>query len=151
MSEQITTIANYLTALTPERREAMEQLRQTILQALPKGFAECMSYGMIGYVVPHTIYPKGYHCNTKLPLPFINIGSKKNGLVMHHLGLYGMPSLCNWFVAEYAKQPNTKLDMGKGCVRFKNSKAIPFALIAELAGKITVAAYIAHVESTYSK
>jgi len=137
MKSQATTIEEYMEQLPAERQKPMQDLRTTILENLPEGFEETISYGMIGYVVPHSVYPKGYHCTPKLPLPFISLGSQKNYIVMHHMGLYGDTQLLQWFQDEYARRVPTKLDMGKGCVRFKKPEQIPHDLIADLVGKIT--------------
>ena len=106
---------------------------------------------MLGYVVPHSIYPKGYHCNPKQELPFINIASQKNFISLHHLGLYANNSLLEWFVSEYPKHSTYKLDMGKGCVRFKKMEAIPFELIEQLVSKITVTEWILFYENNLIK
>ena len=150
MQSTATTVNEYIASLPEERKAAMTKLRKIIKKNLPKGFEEVMSYGMIGYVVPHSIYPKGYHCNPKLPLPFINIGSQKNYIAMHHMGVYANKSLLEWFVAAYEKLP-TKLDMGKGCIRFKKIEEIPFDLIGELAKKIDVQAWIEMIETNTAK
>lgn len=142
MQSTAKTVDNYLNELPEERKIAFLKLRNSILNNLPKGFEEEMSYGMLGYVVPHSIYPDGYHCNPKLPLPFINIGSQKNFIVLHHLGIYANPELLEWFTTEYPKHSLQKLDMGKGCIRFKKLDQIPFDLIAELARKMTVEEWI---------
>lgn len=128
----------YLQELPVERKEAMKTLRNTILKNLPKGFKEGMNYGMLGYVVPHELYPGGYHCNPKLPLPFACIASQKNYIAFYHMGIYGMPKLQKWFVDEYPKHSTGKLDMGKGCVRFKRPEHIPYKLIGELIKKVSV-------------
>lgn len=141
MPTTATTINEYINSLPEDRKAAVTKLRKTIKANLPKGFEEVMSYGMIGFVVPHSIYPSGYHCNPKLPLPFINIGSQKNYIVLHHMGVYANTNLLDWFVAAYEKVP-AKLDMGKGCIRFKKSEEIPFELIGELAKKVTVQQWI---------
>jgi uncharacterized protein YdhG (YjbR/CyaY superfamily) len=142
MQSTAKTVNDYIDELPEERKEAFLKLRNGILNNLPKGFEEQMSYGMLGYVVPHSIYPSGYHCNPKLPLPFISIGSQKNFIVLHHLGIYANTDLLEWFTAEYPKYGNHKLDMGKGCIRFKKLGQIPFDLIAELAGKVTMEDWI---------
>ncbi|MEO5783551.1 MAG: DUF1801 domain-containing protein [Ginsengibacter sp.] len=147
MTSKATTPEQYVKELPADRKEPVTQLRNTILKNLPKGFKEVMSYGMIGYVVPHEIYPAGYHCDPKLPLGMVNIGSQKNFIVMHHMGLYGNPELLKWFIAEYPKHAKTKLDMGKGCVRFKKPDDIPYKLIGELVKKVTVKDWI----ETYEK
>ena len=142
MQSTAKTVNEYLNELPEERKDAFLKLRNSILNNLPKGFEEQLSYGMLGYVVPLTIYPNGYHCNTKLPLPFINIGSQKNFIALHHLGIYANPELLEWFTNEYPKHSKLKLDIGKGCIRFKKFDQIPFDLIAELAGKMTVNEWI---------
>jgi uncharacterized protein YdhG (YjbR/CyaY superfamily) len=151
MQSQAKTIEDYLNELPAERQEAMKKLRNVILKHLPKGFKEQMSYGMIGYVVPHSIYPPGYHCDPKLPLGFMNIASQKNFIAVYHMGIYASKPLLDWFTKEYAKQVTTKLDMGKSCIRFKKPELIPFKLIGELAGKLTVADWISMYENAFKK
>lgn len=142
MQSTVKTVNEYLDELPEERKTAFLKLRDSILNTLPKGFEEQMSYGMLGYLVPHSIYPGGYHCNPKLPLPFMNIASQKNFIALHHLGIYANPELLEWFTTEYPKHSSQKLDIGKGCIRFKKLDQIPFDLIAELAGKMTVEDWI---------
>lgn len=151
MPLKATTPEAYIAEMPDNRKAGFTELRKTILQHLPKGFSEVMAYGMIGYVVPHSIYPAGYHANKSLPLPFMNIGSQKNYIVMHHLGLYGDTKLLEWFTTEYPKHSKTKLDMGKGCVRFKNPEQIPSKLIGELVKKIDVKQWIKTYESQLLK
>ncbi|TDD93675.1 DUF1801 domain-containing protein [Flavobacterium cellulosilyticum] len=150
MQSAAKTVNEYLNEFPKERKSALLKLRECILNSIPKGFEEQMSYGMIGYVVPHSIYPKGYHCNPTLPLPFINIASQKNFIALYHMGIYVIPELLQWFTTEYPKHSNQKLDMGKSCIRFKKLDQIPFDLIAELSKKITVEnwihAYEAHLK-----
>lgn len=141
----------YLAELPPDRQKAIRELRKVILQNLPKGFEEMMSYGMIGYVVPHTLYPDGYHCTPELPLPFMNVASQKNFIAVYHMGVYSNPDLLNWFTSEYPKYSKRKLDMGKSCIRFKKPDEIPFQLIGELAGKMTVAEWISIYEKAHRK
>jgi uncharacterized protein YdhG (YjbR/CyaY superfamily) len=141
----------YLDLLPNDRKTALGELRTVIKENLPDGFVETMSYGMIGYVVPHAIYPAGYHCNPKLPLPYINIASQKNFIALYHMGLYADPELLEWFVKEYPKHCQTKLDMGKSCIRFKKQKYIPYKLIGELAAKMTLQDWIALYESQLKK
>ncbi len=137
MKIEVNSPSEYIDQLPDERKKAMTQLRNVILDNLPDGFEERMSYGMIGYVVPHTIYPNGYHCNKKLPLPFINIASQKNFIALYHMGIYANKKLLDWFIKEYPKHITTKLDMGKSCIRFKKVDQIPYELIAELIKKMT--------------
>lgn len=136
------TVNDYLNELPEDRKVPFLKLRNCILNNLPKGFEEEMSYGMLGYVVPHAIFPNGYHCNPKLPLPFMNLASQKNFIALHHLGIYSNPELLEWFTAEFPKHSSQKLDMGKGCIRFKKMDQIPFDLIAELVGKMSVENWI---------
>jgi len=141
----------YIGQLADDRKDAMTKLRQTILDNLPEGFEETMNYGMIGYVVPKSIYPAGYHCDPKLPLPFISIASQKNFVAVYHLGLYADKPLMDWFTSEYPKHTKAKLDMGKSCIRFKKAEQIPFDLIGQLAGKLTVEKWIEMYESNFRK
>src|SRR5215510_12587755 len=115
MTSKATSPDQYIKELPADRKEPVSKLRETVLKNLPKGFKETMGYGMLGYVVPHEIFPAGYHCDPKLPLPFMNIASQKNFIALYHMGLYGSPELLKWFTAEYAKQSPSKLDMGKSC------------------------------------
>ena len=142
MTSKATTPEQYIKELPADRKEAITQLRNTVLKNLPKGFKETMSYGMLGYVVPHEIYPAGYHCDPKLPLPFANIASQKNFIAFYHMGVYAMPELLKWFTTEYVKQSPAKLDMGKSCIRFKKPEHIPYKLIGELIKKVSVKDWI---------
>jgi hypothetical protein len=150
MRSEATTPEEYLNILPADRKQAIGELRKILLENLPDGFSEIMNYGMIGYVVPHTLYPKGYHCSPEQPLPFINIASQKNFIALYHLGLYADQSLLEWFVQEYPKYSKAKLDMGKSCIRFKKVAQIPFNLIGELAAKITPAEWINIYENKLS-
>lgn len=141
----------YLENIPEERQPVMKKIRKIILENLPKGFNEEMSYGMIGYVVPHSIYPDGYHVDPKLPLPFINLASQKNFIALYHSGIYASPEMHNWFVSEYPKHCKSKLDMGKSCIRFKKLDDIPYALIAELVTKLSVKEWVSLYESAKSK
>lgn len=141
----------YVAQLPDDRKVAITALRQTIMENLPPGFEECISYGMIGYVVPHSIYPSGYHCDPKLPLPFLSIASQKNFVAVYHMGIYMDPDLLEWFTAEYAKRVKGKLDMGKSCIRFKKPTEIPVELIGELASKMTVQDWIGVYEKALKR
>ena len=141
----------YVSKLPEDRIPYFKKLRETILINIPKGFEECMSYGMIGYVVPKSTYPAGYHCDTSLPLPFVNIASQKNFIAVYHMGIYANPELLDWFVNEYPKHCKRKLDMGKSCIRFKKVEEIPFELIAELMQKMTVENWIDLYEENIKK
>lgn len=129
----------------------MQELRRLLKKNLPKGYEETMSYGMIGYVVPHKTYPEGYHCDPKLPLPFVSIASQKNFIALYHMGLYAMPDLMKWFKARWPREAATRLDMGKSCIRFKKPAEIPFRLIADLAKKVTVKKWIETYEKKFRR
>ena len=151
MSDVGTTVEGYIQQVPEDRRAAYEQLRQAILNHLPKGFVETISYGMIGYVVPHTTYPAGYHCSPKLPLPFINLANQKNFIALYHMGIYADPELLDWFVTAYPSHSKTKLDMGKSCLRFKKMDQIPFDLIGQLCQKMSPQDWIARYEANYKR
>lgn len=151
MQYEATSPEDYLSQIPEERKAPMEKLRATILKNLPKGFAEGVGYGMMGYSVPHSIYPAGYHCDPKQPLPFMGIASQKNFIAFYHMGIYANPELHDWFVEEYSKVVKTKLDMGKSCVRFKKPESIPYQLIGELVKKISVDEWIETYESAFKK
>ena len=142
MQSQAATVDQYLKEIPRERQPYMNKLRQVILENIPAGFEEQMLYGMIGYVVPHSMFPAGYHVNPELPLPFVNIASQKNFIGLYHMGIYANPELLDWFVAEYPKHCKRKLGMGKSCIRFKKMEDIPFDLIAELIKKMTVEQWV---------
>ena len=149
MISAASTPEEYMNNLPEERRPVMTELRKVIIQNLPKGFEETISYGMLGYVVPHSIYPAGYHCDTKLPLPFLSIASQKNFIAVYHMGIYADQKLLNWFVEEYPKHSKTKLDMGKSCIRFKKMDQVPVELIGELASKMSVEDWIGIYEREF--
>ena len=135
MQSKEVTVKEYLDSLAPDRKKIITNLRKVIVKNLPKGFEETMSYGMIGYVVPHKLYPNGYHCTPKLPLPFLNIASQKNHIAVYHMALNG--PLLDWLKSEWKKHTDKKLDMGKSCVRFKKAEDVPVKLIGELVQKLT--------------
>lgn len=151
MRSTANTVEEYLDSLPAEYKEPLKKLRQTVQKHLPKGFSETMSYGMIGYVVPHSIYPVGYHGNPQQPLPFINIALQKNFIAFYHMGMYADVQLTEWFKKEYRKHSKAKLDMGKSCVRFKKPEEIPFKLIAELVAKVTPLQWIALYERNFKR
>jgi uncharacterized protein YdhG (YjbR/CyaY superfamily) len=142
---------DYIAELPADRREAIIKLRKEVQKNLPKGFKEVMGYGMMGYVVPHSIYPPGYHCKPSDPLPFAGFASQKNFIAFYHMGIYADPRLLDWFVKEYPKHTDAKLDMGKSCIRFKNPEKIPFKLFGELMSKMTVKDWIRIYESVLKK
>ena len=151
MTSKATSPQDYINEAPKERQVYLSKLRETITNNLPEGFEEGMQYGMIGYYVPHSIYPDGYHCNTKEPLPFMSFASQKNSVNLYHSGIYANKKIHNWFVNEYPKHCKRKLDMGKSCIRFKKPEEIPFDLIAELCQKITVKDWISIYENVIKK
>ncbi|MEZ4857532.1 MAG: DUF1801 domain-containing protein [Flavobacteriaceae bacterium] len=151
MQYQVTTPEEYIAQIPEERRAPIEKLRNVIKQNLPNGFEECIQYGMIGYVVPHSLYPKGYHCDPKIPLPFMSLASQKNFIAVYSSSVYAKKELLDWFVSEYPKHSKTKLDMGKSCLRFKKMEEIPHELIGELASKMSVKEWISLYELTLKK
>lgn len=151
MTSKAATPEEYIAEVPDERIPAMEKLRKTILDNIPDGFEERMIYGMIGYVVPKSIYPDGYHCTPELPLPFINIASQKNFIALYHSGIYADTKLHDWFTGEYPKHVKTKLDMGKSCIRFKKVDQIPYDLIAELVQKMSVKEWVDIYESAIKR
>lgn len=142
---------NYLDGLIDDRKTAMTELRKVILQNLPVGFEEQFSSNMINYVVPHSLYPAGYHCNPKTPLPFLSIASQKNFIAVYHMGIYAEPDLLSWFTTEYPKHVSAKLDMGKSCIRFKRVNELPLKLIGDLVSKITPQEWISIYEAAFKK
>lgn len=151
MQSTALTPDQYINELPDDRKQTMQQLREVILKNIPKGFEERMGYGMLGYSVPHSIYPAGYHCNPKDPLPFFALASQKNSINVYHMGIYARKDLYDWFVAEYPKHAKAKLDMGKSCIRFKKPEHIPFELIGELLQKMSVQDWIALYEKKIKK
>jgi uncharacterized protein YdhG (YjbR/CyaY superfamily) len=147
MQSKATTVDVYIAELPEDRKKAINELRKVIKKNLPKGFKEGMGYGMMGWSVPHSIYPAGYHCNPKDPLPFMGLASQKNSINFYHMGIYASPKLLKWFQDEHAKASTKKLDMGKSCIRYKKSEDIPYKLIGELAAKITVEEWIEQYET----
>jgi hypothetical protein len=151
MQSKATTPEAYIAEMPQERQKAFSRLRTVIKKNLPKGFKEGMGYGMMGWSIPHSLYPPGYHCNPKDPLPFMSIASQKNFIAVYHMGIYADQKLLKWFMAEHVKASPKKLDMGKSCIRYKNPEDIPFELIGELASKITPDEWIAVYEKNLKR
>lgn len=151
MTYHVSTPAEYLEVIPEERRAAVEKLRETIVENLPEGFQETVGYGMIGYCVPHRLYPAGYHCDPKQPLPFAGIASQKHFIALYHMGLYANEELLEWFVSEFPKYSKRKLDMGKSCIRFKKPDDIPFELIGQLMQKMSVEDWVTLYEAVLKR
>ena len=150
MISKATTVKGYLASLPADRRAAIQAVREVILDNLGKGYEEGMQYGMIGYFVPHTLYPPGYHCDPKQPLPFAGLASQKNHMALYLMCTYGDSDLAKWFRTEWAKT-SKKLDMGKSCIRFKKLDDLPLDLIGRAIARVPAKKYIAHFESMLAK
>jgi len=151
MTSKATTPEDYIAQLPDDRKAAITKLNTLIKKHMPKGLEAGMGYGMLAYYVPKSIYPDGYHCKPFPPLPFINLASQKNFIALYHSGMYAKKELYDWFVAEYPKHCKYKLDMGKSCVRFKKIEDIPYDLIKQLMGKMTVKEWIDIYEKAIKK
>lgn len=151
MQSSAGTPGEYIDALPEGRKEIILGIRKVLIENLPAGFEETISYGMLAYAVPHTIYPAGYHCKPDEPLPFISLASQKNFIGLYHMGLYADENLLQWFETEYGKVCRYRLDMGKSCIRFKRLDDIPYQLLGELASKISVEEWIASYERSFNK
>lgn len=147
MTYDAKSVDDYVTAIPGERQAAFRRLLETIRSNLPEGFEETIQYNMPSFVVPLSRYPDGYHCESNTPLPFISIASQKNHISLYHSGLYADSDMLEWFTAEYARRVQSRLDMGKSCVRFKKPDAIPFELLGELARRMSVERWIELYES----
>ena len=140
------TVEDYLQSLPEDRQSALQQVRKTILKNLPKGFEEGPLYGMIGYYVPHSVYPAGYHCDPKLPLPIMVLGSKKNYMTLHLMSIYGNEKMRSWFEDEY-KKSGKKLNMGAACIQFKRAEDLAMDVIGKAVARVSAEDYIKAMES----
>ena len=141
MQSAATTVAEYLDTLPEDRKAAISKVRTTIRKNLGKGFAETMQYGMIGYVVPHKLYPNGYHCDPKQPLPFAALASQKNHMSLYLMHAY-MDGVTEQWLRDRFAAAGKKVDMGKSCIRFKKIEDLPLDVIGEALAKVSVADYI---------
>ncbi len=151
MRSDATTPEEFLATVPEERKEAIYRLVSIIRENLPEGFSESIGYGMLGWAVPHSLYPAGYHCDPKQPVPFLGLASQKNFIALYHMGIYADKDLHDWFVSEYPKHVKTRLDMGKSCIRFKKPEHIPFDLIGELVTRMTPAQWIELYEANLKR
>ena len=151
MKIKANNILEYKKNVPEDKKDVFDKLMKTVRENIPKGFSEELSYGIPAWVVPHSLYPKGYHCSPELPLPFVSVASQKNFIALYHMGIYATPELLDWFMKEYPKHSKRKLNMGKSCVRFKKMDDIPFELVGELMGKMTPKDWIEKYESTFLK
>ncbi|MCF1713500.1 DUF1801 domain-containing protein [Flavihumibacter sp. RY-1] len=151
VSSTAPTVSDYLRELPEEKRAVMQSLRSIVQKNIPTGFQECMQYGMISYVVPHSLYPSGYHCDPRQPLPFLSLAAQKNHFAVYHMGMYADPQLLSWFQEAFAAHYPYKLDMGKSCMRFKKPEQVPVELIGELAAKMSPKDWISLYEGQLKK
>ena len=146
MISKAKTVEDYLATLPEDRRAAIQAVRKVILKNLDKGYAEGMQYGMIGYHVPHSVYPPGYHCDPKQPLPFAGLAAQKNHMAVYLMCIYGSPAHDGWFRKQWAKT-GKKLDMGKSCIRFKRLDDLALDVIGQAVARVPVKDFIAHYEA----
>ncbi len=149
MKIKANNILEYKKNVPEDKKDVFDKLMKTVRENIPKGFSEELSYGIPAWVVPHSLYPKGYHCSPELPLPFVSIASQKNFIALYHMGIYATPELLDWFMKEYPKHSKRKLDMGKSCIRFKKMDDIPFELIGDLMRKINPKEWMEKYESAF--
>ena len=151
MRSEALTPDDYFSTLPPDREASMQKLREILLANLPSELDEAMSYGMYGFDVPLSTYPPGYHVTPGQPLPFVGLASQKNHIALYHMGIYFFPEVHAWFLSEYSARTGLKPDMGKSCIRFRNPNKIPFDLIAELCGKITVDEFVSKYKESLNQ
>jgi len=149
MKIKANNILEYKKNVPEDKKDVFDKLMKTVRENIPKGFSEELSYGIPAWVVPHSLYPKGYHCSPELPLPFVSVASQKNFIAVYHMGIYATPELLDWFVREYPKHSKRKLDMGKSCIRFKKMDDIPFELIGDLMKKMNPKEWMEKYESAF--
>lgn len=145
------TVQEYIDQIPQEKRTNLDIVYKAVQSTIPKGFEETLNYNMIGFVVPHSIYPKGYHCDPKLPLPFINVAAQKSHVALYHLGVYAFPEVLKWFTDEYEKATGKNPRMGKSCIRFTYKEEIPTKVIQSLCKKISAQQWIDKYEVSIKK
>ena len=150
MPSQAEPVENYLAELPEDRRQTLEAVREAVLKNLPKGYAEGMQYGMIGYFVPHEVYPPGYHTDPKQPLPFAGLAARKNYVAIYLMSVYGDPEQEAWFREAWA-ETGKKLDMGKSCVKFKTIEDVPLKVIGQAIKRVPVKKYVDNYEATIKR
>ena len=145
------TIESYINSLPIDRKESVNKIIKVVEENIPVGYTKVMNYSMPSFVIPHSIYPAGYHVTPDLPLPFIGVASQKNHIGFYHMGVYADSNLLDWFISEYPKYCKSKLDMGKSCIRFKKMDDIPYELVAELSTKMTTQDWISIYEKSIKR
>ena len=147
MAAKPTTVKALIDSLPEDRKKAMRKVRATVNRALPKGYKEGIQYGMIGWFVPHRIYPDGYHCDPSQGVPFAGLASQKNYMSLYLMCIYGDEKQRAWFEREW-KKSGKKLNMGKSCIRFKSVDDLALDVIEEAIARVPVDDYIAHYEAS---
>jgi hypothetical protein len=142
MTKSPASTTAYIANLPEDRREPMQALCEVFRKHLPQGFEETLAYGMVSFCVPHSTYPRGYHCDPKIALPFVQIASQKKHLAVYHMGLYAMPEELEWFKETWASSSKDKLDIGKSCIRLNPAKPLPLGVLGELAERIGLERWI---------
>ena len=145
------TIESYIKSLPKDRKVSVQKIIKVVEENIPVGYTKVMNYSMPSFVIPHSIYPAGYHVTPDLPLPFIGVASQKNHIGFYHMGVYADSNLLDWFISEYPKYCKSKLDMGKSCIRFKKMDDIPYELVGELSKKMTTKEWINIYEKNIKK
>jgi hypothetical protein len=134
-------VTAWLEALPADRRSLVAALRDTVNAHLPAGYAEGIQYGMIGWFVPHAIFPAGYHCDPRQPLPFAGLGSQKSGASLHLMAIYGDEEERSSFEAAW-RATGKRFDMGKACVRVRRLEEVPLEVLGETISRMTLERYV---------
>ncbi|MCK6459326.1 MAG: DUF1801 domain-containing protein [Planctomycetes bacterium] len=150
MAGKPASVKEYLASLPESRRKGVMKVRAAVNKGLPKGYEEGVQYGMIGWHVPHSLFPDGYHCDPKQPLPFACLASQKNHISLYLMCIYGDEGLRKWFEEEWRKT-GKKLDMGKSCIRFRSAEDVPLDLVTEAVARVPVKKFLAHYAAALAK
>jgi len=150
MQSKAATVAEYLASLPEDRRKEIQTVREVILENLDGDYEEGMTYGMIGYYVPHSVYPAGYHCDPKMPLPFANLASQKNHMAVYLMCVYGHAGERARFEKAW-KAAGKKLDAGKACIRFKSADDLALDVLGDTVKRMPAKTYISHIEKVFAK
>lgn len=156
VSSAASSVEQYLAELTDDRRELVGAVRDVVNGHLPDGYQEAMQYGMIGWSVPHALYPAGYHTDPKQPLPFAALASQKSKVSLYLMALYIGADVAaespdvTWF-QEAWRATGKKLDMGKSCVRFSRLDQVPLEVVGQAIARIPVQDYIARYEASRAR
>jgi hypothetical protein len=153
MPSAVKSVAEYLASLPADRRAAISAVRDVVRKNLDSGYEEGIQYGMIGYYIPHRVFPAGYHCDPKQPIPFAALASQKNHMAVYLMGSYcGRPEGPNGETADTLwlrdawSRTGKKLDMGKACIRFTKLDSLPLDVIGEAIRRIPAKTYLARYQ-----